>query len=241
LKLVIVESPAKAKTIGKFLGKEHTVLASYGHVRDLPSSADEIPASLKGKPWARLAVDVENDFAPVYVVQSDSKKQIAELKKSLKDADEVVLATDEDREGEAISWHLLEVLEPKVPVRRITFHEITRNAITGRAGESARDRHGARAGAGGAAHPGPPLRLLAVARVLEEGAHQAVSAGRVQSVAVRLVVEREEERQRLPRKANYCDVEATLQAGGIRVRRPSTTVDRQARRLRQGFRRNHGP
>ena len=129
MKLVIVESPAKAKTISRFLGKEYRVEASYGHIRDLPSSASEIPESCKSKPWARLGVDIENDFAPVYVVQADSKKQIAELKKLMKDATEVVLATDEDREGEAISWHLLEILKPKVPVSRIVFHEITEEAI----------------------------------------------------------------------------------------------------------------
>ena len=129
MKLVIVESPAKAKTIGRFLGKEYVVTASYGHVRDLPSSAEEIPEEFKSKPWARMAVDIENDFKPIYVISEGSKKHIAELKKLLKKADEIILATDEDREGESISWHLLEILKPKVPVKRIAFHEITQEAI----------------------------------------------------------------------------------------------------------------
>ena len=129
MKLVIVESPAKAKTIEKFLGPDYRVEASYGHIRDLPGSAKEIPAAVKKKSWARLAVDTEHGFRPVYVVPPSSKKRVQELKKVLAQADEVILATDEDREGESISWHLLEVLDPSVPVRRIAFHEITRTAI----------------------------------------------------------------------------------------------------------------
>ena len=129
LKLVIVESPAKAQTIGKFLGQQYKVVASYGHIRDLPKSADEVPEECKSEPWARLAVDVDHGFSPVYVVQKESKKNLAELKKLCKEAEEVILATDEDREGESISWHLLEVLKPKVPVSRIAFHEITKTAI----------------------------------------------------------------------------------------------------------------
>jgi DNA topoisomerase-1 len=129
LKLIIVESPAKARTISRFLGKEFTVSSSYGHIRDLPATASEIPARYKKESWARLGVNPAEGYAPIYVVAKDSKKQVAELKKLLKKADEVLLATDEDREGEAISWHLLEVLNPKVPVKRITFHEITRGAI----------------------------------------------------------------------------------------------------------------
>ena len=127
--LVIVESPAKAKTLEKFLGKDFTVLASYGHVRDLPSTAAEIPAKDKGKSWARLGVDVDNGYEPLYVVPADRRKQIKLIKDRLKEAGALYLATDEDREGESISWHLLQVLAPKVPVKRMVFHEITREAI----------------------------------------------------------------------------------------------------------------
>ncbi|MCC6695394.1 MAG: type I DNA topoisomerase [Candidatus Hydrogenedentes bacterium] len=213
VKLVIVESPAKAKTISRFLGKGYKVMASYGHIRDLPSSASEIPASVKAKPWARLAVDTENGFTPVYVVPKESKARIAELKQALKEADEVVLATDEDREGESISWHLLETLKPKVPVKRIAFHEITQSAIDEalanprqvdndlvRAQESRRvlDR----------------LFGYELSPVLWKKVAPKLSAGRVQSVAVRLVVEREEERKAF-RTASYWSVEAQLAAGGI--------------------------
>src|SRR5262245_26229001 len=122
MKLVIVESPAKARTIEKFLGSDYRVEASYGHIRDLPGSAAEVPASQRKQPWAKLGVDTENDFTPLYVVPKDSQKRVAELKKIVAKADELLLATDEDREGESISWHLLEVLEPvlknKVPVHR---------------------------------------------------------------------------------------------------------------------------
>src|SRR5262245_12573199 len=122
--LVIVESPAKAKTISKFLGGKYTVEASIGHIRDLPQGAKELPAEYKGEKWAYLGVNVEEDFAPVYIVPSEKKSQVSKLKQLLKDSAELYLATDEDREGEAISWHLCEVLKPKVPVRRLVFHEI---------------------------------------------------------------------------------------------------------------------
>ena len=127
--LVIVESPAKAKTIGKFLGSSYMVEASIGHVRDLPKSAADIPAEVRGQPWSRLGVDVENGFKPLYVVPPEKKEQVSRLKTLLKEASSVFLATDEDREGESISWHLLEVLKPKVPVKRLVFHEITLAAI----------------------------------------------------------------------------------------------------------------
>ena len=128
-KLVIVESPAKARTIGGYLGPGYVVESSIGHIRDLPNSAADTPAKIKDKPWGRLAVDVENGFEPYYVVPRDKKAHIAKLKGLLKDADEVYLATDEDREGEAIAWHLLDELKPKVPVHRMVFHEITKPAI----------------------------------------------------------------------------------------------------------------
>src|SRR5215212_9073590 len=127
--LVIVESPAKAKTLGRFLGAKYRVEASYGHIRDLPESAAEVPKEIKEKEWGRLGVDVESDFTPYYVVSGGKKKQVAHLKTALKEASELLLATDPDREGESISWHLQQVLKPKVPVRRIVFHEITEDAV----------------------------------------------------------------------------------------------------------------
>jgi len=126
---VIVESPAKAKTISGYLGPSYVVEASFGHVRDLPGGAKDMPEELKKMPWAYLGVDVDNDFAPVYIISPDRKKQITKLKALLKNASEVYLATDEDREGEAIAWHLAETLKPKVPIKRMVFHEITRPAI----------------------------------------------------------------------------------------------------------------
>ena len=137
-RLVIVESPAKAKTIQKYLGPGYEVTASVGHVRDLPERAIDVPAEIKKQPWGRMAIDVEDDFTPYYVVSSKKKDKVADLKRMLADADELLLATDEDREGEAIAWHLMEILRPKVPVRRMVFHEITPEAIR-HAAESTRD------------------------------------------------------------------------------------------------------
>lgn len=213
MKLVIVESPAKAKTIGKFLGKEYRVEASYGHVRDLPSSADEIPEAIKSKPWARMAVDVENNFEPVYVVQAASRKHIAELRKQLKEAEELVLATDEDREGEAISWHLLETLKPKVPVKRIVFHEITKDAIV-EAIQNPRSVNDELVRAQESRRILDRLYGYSLSPVLWKKVRTGLSAGRVQSVAVRLVVEREEARRAF-RTAAYWDIEAKLAAQGM--------------------------
>jgi DNA topoisomerase-1 len=128
--LVIVESPAKARTIGKYLGPDFEVESSIGHIRDLPSTASEIPAEIKDEPWSRLGVNVDEGFEPVYIVPNDKKAQVRKLRGLLKDARELYLATDEDREGEAIAWHLSEVLRPKIPVRRMVFDEITKSAIT---------------------------------------------------------------------------------------------------------------
>src|SRR6516165_2351687 len=128
-KLVIVESPAKAKTIAGYLGSDYMVESSIGHIRDLPHSAAEVPAAQKQEPWARLGVNVEQDFEPLYVVDPKKKSVVTDLRTKLANADELLLATDEDREGEAIAWHLVEVLKPKVPVRRMVFHEITKQAI----------------------------------------------------------------------------------------------------------------
>src|SRR5688572_31806612 len=129
-KLVIVESPAKARTIGGYLGDGYVVESSIGHIRDLPNNAADTPAKIKDKPWGRLAVDVDNGFTPYYVVPRDKKSHMTKLKGLLKDADELYLATDEDREGEAIAWHLFDELNPKVPVHRMVFHEITPQAIS---------------------------------------------------------------------------------------------------------------
>jgi DNA topoisomerase-1 len=210
--LVIVESPAKAKTLGRFLGSAYRVEASYGHIRDLPESAADVPKEIKEKDWGRLGVDVDQDFTPYYVVPGDKRKQVAHLKTALKEASELLLATDPDREGESISWHLAQVLKPKVPIRRIVFHEITEEAVKEALG-----------------HPGEVNENLVRAQesrrildrlygytlspVLWKKVQTGLSAGRVQSVAVRLIVEREEERRAF-RTAVYWDLEATLRGEG---------------------------
>ncbi len=169
-KLVIVESPAKARTIGGYLGQGYVVESSIGHIRDLPNSAADTPAKIKDKPWGRLAVDVDNGFEPYYVVPRDKKAHISKLKALLKDADELYLATDEDREGEAIAWHLLDELKPKgIPVKRMVFHEITKPRDPRRRREPARPRHGPRRGPGGAPDPRPALRLRGQPGAVEEG------------------------------------------------------------------------
>ena len=212
MKLVIVESPAKARTIEKFLGPDFRVEASFGHIRDLPSSADEIPEGQRGKSWAKLGVDTEGGFSPLYVVPKDSQKRVAELRRALKNADEILLATDEDREGESISWHLLEVLSPKVPVSRITFHEITRPAIQ-RALEHPRQVDEKLVRAQETRRILDRLYGYSLSPVLWKKVRTKLSAGRVQSVALRLVVEREEERQAF-RSSDYWDVLARLAVDG---------------------------
>jgi DNA topoisomerase-1 len=192
--LVIVESPAKAKKIAGYLGPDYTVLASVGHVRDLASKASELPEALRKEPWAKLAVDVDDRFQAYYVVHESKKKTIAELKKALKDADELLLATDEDREGEAISWHLMEVLRPKVPVKRMVFNEITPEAIR-EAVANPRDLDMQLVEAQETRRIVDRLYGYPVSEVLwKKIGREAKSAGRVQSVAVRLVVDRERER-----------------------------------------------
>jgi len=193
--LVIVESPAKARTISKFLGSGFHVEASIGHVRDLPASADDIPKSHRGKPWARTAVDVQNDFKPLYVLTQRGREQIKKLKTMLRDASVLYLATDEDREGEAIAWHLTEALKPKVPIQRLVFHEITKSAIT-RSLQSARPIDMNLVEAQEARRIVDRLFGYNVSPVLWKKVKPRLSAGRVQSVAVRLVVERERERMR---------------------------------------------
>ena len=191
--LVIVESPTKAKTIAAFLGPETTVESSMGHIRDLPRSASEIPARAKGEDWARLGVNVEADFEPLYVVPKERKAHVKKLKELLKEADELYLATDEDREGEAIAWHLVEVLKPKIPVHRMVFHEITKPAIE-EAFANPRDLDDRLVKAQEARRILDRLYGYEVSPVLWKKIQPKLSAGRVQSVAVRIVVERERER-----------------------------------------------
>ncbi|MFC6286912.1 type I DNA topoisomerase [Nocardioides sp. GCM10027113] len=210
-KLVIVESPAKARTIGGYLGSGYVVESSIGHIRDLPNSAADTPAKIKDKPWGRLAVDVENGFEPYYVVPRDKKSHITKLKGLLKEADELFLATDEDREGEAIAWHLLDELKPKVPVRRMVFHEITKPAILA-AVENPRDINDDLVEAQEARRILDRLYGYEVSPVLWKKVMSGLSAGRVQSVATRLVVDRERERMKF-KVASYWDLEGTFDAG----------------------------
>ncbi|MDE2794084.1 MAG: type I DNA topoisomerase [Gemmatimonadota bacterium] len=213
MKLVIVESPAKAKTIERFLGPEYRVAASYGHIRDLPRSAREIPAALRDKPWGRLAVDTEDGFRPVYIVPEESRRYVRELNRLLGGADEILLATDEDREGESISWHLVEVLKPSVPVRRIAFHEITRSAIR-EALANPRQVNRRLVQAQEARRVLDRLFGYSLSPVLWKKVRTKLSAGRVQSVALRLVVDREEERLRF-RVSEYWRARALLAAGDL--------------------------
>jgi DNA topoisomerase-1 len=206
--LVIVESPAKARTIARFLGPEYVVESSIGHVRDLPSKAAEIPADLKKQPWARLGVDVDHDFEPLYVIPATKKPQVTKLKSLLRDADTLYLATDEDREGEAIAWHLREVLAPRVPVRRMVFHEITQQAIE-EALEHPRDIDQNLVEAQEARRILDRLYGYEVSPVLWRKVRPRLSAGRVQSAAIRIVVARERQRMRFT-SASYWDVDATM-------------------------------
>lgn len=208
--LVIVESPTKARTIRNFLPQGYRVEASMGHVRDLPESASDVPASVKGEKWAQLGVNVEANFDPLYVVPKDKQKVVKALKEALKEADELLLATDEDREGESISWHLLEVLKPKVPVRRMVFHEITEEAID-------QALHNCRAINDQLVHAQETRRILdrlvgyTLSPLLWKKIAFGLSAGRVQSVSVRLLVQRERARRAF-RQGSYWDLKATLVA-----------------------------
>ena len=214
--LVIVESPAKARTIAGYLGDGFVVESSIGHIRDLPQKAAEIPAALKKEPWARLGVNVEADFEPLYVETPDKKKKISELRQGLKQADELLLATDEDREGEAIAWHLVQVLKPKVPVRRMVFHEITRDAIR-HALDDTRDIDQHLVDAQETRRILDRLYGYEVSPVLWKKVMPRLSAGRVQSVATRLVVERERERMRFV-AASYWDLVGTFEPGAFEAR-----------------------
>jgi DNA topoisomerase-1 len=209
--LVIVESPAKARTLARFLGKGYQVEASYGHIRDLPESASEVPKEIKAKSWGRLGVDTDGDFTPYYVVSADKKKYVQALKTALKDASEVILATDPDREGESISWHLQQILKPKVKVRRIVFHEITEEAIKAALAEAHEDVDENLVRAQESRRILDRLYGYTLSPVLWKKVQTGLSAGRVQSVAVRLIVEREEERLAF-RTASYWDLEARVRA-----------------------------
>jgi DNA topoisomerase-1 len=210
--LVIVESPTKARTIRGFLPKDFKVEASMGHVRDLPNNASEIPAAHKGEKWANLGVNTANAFEPLYVVPKDKKKIVKELKDALKGADQLLLATDEDREGESISWHLLQLLSPKVPVKRMVFHEITKEAI-GRALEQTRELDME------LVHAQETRRILdrlvgyTLSPLLWKKVAWGLSAGRVQSVAVRLLVQRERARRAF-KSGSYWDLKARLEQAG---------------------------
>ena len=238
-KLVIVESPSKARTIAGYLGQGYVVESSVGHIRDMPDRAAEIPAKYRSEPWARLGVNVDDNFEPLYVVHSDKRQQVAKLKSLLKDADELLLATDEDREGEAIAWHLLEELKPKVPHSRMVFHEITPEAIA-RAIANPRQVDEGLVDAYQARRVLDRLYGYEVSPVLWKKVMPKLSAGRVQSVATRLVVDRERERIAF-RAASYSDLEAefaTKDHGKKDVEEPTSftaslvTVD--GRRVAQG-------
>jgi DNA topoisomerase I len=208
--LVIVESPSKARTIGGYLGSQYVVESSIGHIRDLPRNADEVPASYKDKPWARLGVDVDNGFEPLYIVTPDKKAQVAKLKSLLKDVDELYLATDEDREGEAIAWHLVQALNPQLPVKRMVFHEITPAAIAAAVANPREIDQDL-------VHAQETRRILdrlygyEVSPVLWKKVMPRLSAGRVQSVATRVIVERERARMRF-HSAGYWDITAGFDA-----------------------------
>ena len=192
-KLVIVESPAKARKIGGYLGDDYIVEASIGHIRDLPQRAADIPKEYKKFPWSREGVDIENEFAPLYVINPDKRQKVQELKDLLKESEELILATDEDREGEAIAWHLMEILKPKVPVKRMVFNEITKDAIL-KAVEETRDIDQRLVDAQETRRVLDRLYGYRLSPVLWKKVMPRISAGRVQSVATRLIVERERER-----------------------------------------------
>ncbi|MFF3307883.1 type I DNA topoisomerase [Streptomyces sp. NPDC002952] len=235
-RLVIVESPAKAKTIKGYLGPGYVVEASVGHIRDLPNGAAEVPEKYTGE-VRRLGVDVEHDFQPIYVVNADKKAQVKKLKDLLKDSDELFLATDEDREGEAIAWHLLEVLKPKVPVHRMVFHEITKDAIRS-AVANPRELNKRMVDAQETRRILDRLYGYEVSPVLWKKVMPRLSAGRVQSVATRLVVERERERIAF-RSAEYWDLTGTFGTGRAGdASDPSTLIARltavDGKRVAQG-------
>ncbi|MGV9297973.1 type I DNA topoisomerase [Amycolatopsis sp. NPDC003676] len=233
-RLVIVESPTKARKIAPYLGGNYVVESSVGHIRDLPRGAADVPAQYKGESWARLGVDIDNDFKPLYIVTPDKKSKVTELKGLLKDVDELYLATDPDREGEAIAWHLLETLKPKVPVRRMVFHEVTEQAIQA-AAAATRELDADLVDAQETRRILDRLYGYEVSPVLWKKVMPKLSAGRVQSVATRIVVERERERMRFT-SASYWDISATMDAGADASPRtfPSRLVAVDGSRLATG-------
>jgi len=225
-RLVIVESPTKARKIAGYLGSNYIVESSRGHIRDLPRAAADVPAKYKSEPWARLGVNVDADFEPLYIVSPDKKSTVTELKALLKDVDELYLATDGDREGEAIAWHLLETLKPRIPVKRMVFHEITEPAIRA-AAESPRDLDTDLVDAQETRRILDRLYGYEVSPVLWKKVAPKLSAGRVQSVATRIIVQRERERMAF-RSAGYWDVTAELDAS---VSDPQATPPRFTAKL----------
>ncbi len=209
--LVIVESPTKARTIRNYLPSSYQVEASMGHVRDLPQSASEIPEKYKGEKWAKFGVNVEADFEPLYLVPKDKKQVVQQLKAALKDSDELILATDEDREGESISWHLLQILKPKVPTKRMVFHEITKDAIQN-ALQNCREIDDQVVRAQETRRILDRLVGYTLSPLLWKKVAWGLSAGRVQSVAVRVLVNRERQRRAF-RKGSYWDLKGILEAG----------------------------
>jgi DNA topoisomerase I len=224
-KLVIVESPAKARTISGYLGDDYIVESSIGHVRDLPRRAADVPAKYKGEKWANLGVDVENDFHPLYIVPADKKKHVTKLKKLLSGADALYLATDEDREGESIAWHLLEVLKPKVEVKRMVFHEITKSAIL-EAAENPRELDRRLVDAQETRRILDRLIGYEVSPVLWRKVKQGLSAGRVQSPATRIIVERERERIAFI-SAGYWGIDGVFAVDGQEFEAALSTIDEQ--------------
>ncbi len=232
MKLIIVESPTKARTISHFLGNEVVVEASMGHIRDLPRSAAEVPESVRGEDWARLGVNVANGFEPIYIVPKERQARVKILRDLVKKADELYLATDEDREGESIAWHLAEVLKPKVEVKRMVFHEITESAIR-RAFNAPRQIDHRLVDAQEARRILDRLYGYELSPVLWRRVRQGLSAGRVQSVAVRIIVERERERIRF-RSASYWDVEGIFSGGEPVASFPASLVAVDGKAVAQG-------
>ncbi|HVV12314.1 type I DNA topoisomerase [Amycolatopsis sp.] len=233
-RLVIVESPTKARKIAPYLGGGYVVESSVGHIRDLPRGAADVPAKYKGEAWARLGVNVDQDFEPLYVVSPDKKAKVTELKSLLKDADELFLATDPDREGEAIAWHLLETLKPKVPVRRMVFHEVTEQAIRAAAADT-RELDADLVDAQETRRILDRLYGYEVSPVLWKKVMPKLSAGRVQSVATRIIVQRERERMQF-KSASYWDIAATMDAGADATPRafPARLIAVEGARLATG-------
>ncbi len=230
-RLVIVESPTKARKIAGYLGSNYIVESSRGHIRDLPRAAADVPAKYKSEPWARLGVNVDADFEPLYIISPDKKSTVTELKGLLKDVDELYLATDGDREGEAIAWHLLETLKPRIPVKRMVFHEITEPAIRA-AAEHPRDLDNDLVDAQETRRILDRLYGYEVSPVLWKKVAPKLSAGRVQSVATRIIVQRERERMAF-RSAGYWDVTAELDASVSDPQASPPTLHRQAEQRRR--------